>query len=767
MKRTLFILLFLTPGLLMAQDELVATLSKQLEDSRTNFPAMRPQVFFSQDKYAPGDTAFFRLFILTETESILAERSLLTLELVNPKGLVCARQVVTSQRYGAANQLILPDSLSAGWYEVRLFSDRMTLAYGLSVRVMIVNERQMVRQPARGEAIRFFPEGGHLVTGALNRVVIRALGNVPVSAALISDEGRLMSVAFDESGLGEAQFVPQRDRKYWLEYVIGEKSLMAPLPETEPEAIALRIYRGPKKTYVLDLNTGPKGPRSAFLLIVAARQVLHSQEIRFKSDRANILVSSDFFPEGFSEVFVVNEERKILAYRPLYVPVQAAAQISFTGLPEAAALRQDVKVTLKLVDAEGKPVSAGLAVSVIPDNVRQRPLRTPDATLELRPAPPFFDWTQSSAKLDREIVATQLPQGIVPEYPPLIHRSNLTLTGRAFSKDPSTTLPYLSRMVIYLQEDKIQYETAIDGAGNFEFSKIYDFLGSDKVYYKVLHLGKQVPQVGIAWTSTSGEFVPFNQDNYIEGTQSDSYGQLRKRKKSVDHSFTYFLSADSTLTKVDNYNAKLESEFRGPDITINPGEYVSFGTMRELMLEVIPNVRFRVNGKDSVILVDLRTNSPLVPMRYPEGNPLYVIDGCLTSNTSYLMSLSPKDLISVKVIQDIEKLNRLENLAKDGVLFIQTRIPERTRRDLGRELHPMEGLSPTLSMATRYSTKARVPDLRSLLYWSPLLDADSTGTATFSFRTSDLPGSYWIRVMGTTTTGHLVTGEQQFMVNFK
>jgi len=190
--------------------------------------------------------------------------------------------------------------------------------------------------------------------------------------------------------------------------------------------------------------------------------------------------------------------------------------------------------------------------------------------------------------------------------------------------------------------------------------------------------------------------------------------------------------------------------------------------MRELILEVIPFLKFRVHGTDSVMEVALNTKNPaFVPMRYAQGNPLYVIDGYMTTNTRYLMSLSPRDIEVVKIINEIGKLDKLQNLARDGVLFIQTRFPERTRSELEKELYPMAGLSPTLALPTKYPAQKRVPDLRSALYWTPLTDTDSTGHARITFRTSDLPGPCWIRVMGVTSTGHLFTAEKRFEVKFK
>ena len=752
-----------------AQEDAVREVTRQLEISRNTYPAMRPQVFFSQDKYTPGDTAFFRLFILTETERILADRSLFTVELVNGAGRSVVRQVVQCLPFGAANQLVLPGDLEPGLYEVRLFSERMTMAYGLTAPLLIVGTRQLARVKPAETRITFHPEGGHLVPNVLNRVIIRAQGRMPESASLHGEGGRIMPVEFDR-GLASIHFIPVASQPYWLEYVTLDKVQKAELPRGENDAITMRVYPGPKKTQIIDFLSGRKAPREGILLLIFGRELVHSQKVRLNDDgKANILVADGFFPEGLSELFFVNEDLKILSYRPFYLPITPKATVSIGELPEGIGLRNDVGVSLTVVDETGLPIRSSLTVSVVPEETRLRPVRTPDPSLELRPSRPDFDWTMPASKIESEVIAgSPFPARLVPEYPVLLHGSSLSLSGRAYSTDQRAPLPYLSRMVIYLHNDLFQYETTLDGNGNFHIDKIYDFMGSDKVFFKVINQRNQTVPAQVDWSMNLGEEIPFSLDKYEITNAEDAYGMIRSRKTTIDHSFNYFLRPDSTVSGATNFNAVLEREFRQPDIVVKPGEYVPFETMRELILEVIPALKFRVHGGDSVVEVSLKTKDPaFVPMRYAEGNPLYVIDGYLTTNTRYLMSLSPRDIEVVKIINEIGKLDKLQNLARDGVLFIQTRIPERTRQDLEKELHPIAGLSPTLSMPMKYPTQKRVPDLRSLLYWTPLTDTDSTGRANVAFRTSDLPGAYWIRVMGVTATGHLFTAEKRFEVKFK
>ncbi len=767
LRTAICILLFLFPASVLAQDDLTQEVARRLEENRTQFPAMRPLVFFSQDKYAAGDTAFFRLFILTETERILAERSLLTLDLIHPNGAVVARQVVSCQRFGAANQLILSDTLTAGKYEVRLYANHMTQAYGLSAPLLIVRERELLKVANPNTTIRFFPEGGHLVPGVLGKVIVKVTGEIPAGAALHSEAGRVMPVSFSSNGMASIHFVPQAGHYYTLEYSYGSSTKSEPLPLTDPGGMTLRVYRGPRMAWVLDMAAGQYAAKTATLILISARQVLHSREVQFNAEgRANVLATADFFPGGYSELFLVNNERHVLAWRPVFVPVKPVVSVSISGIPGNVSLRKNVEAILSLTDDTGHAVTGGLSISVIPDETRLRSISVPEPTLELRSTRISIDQSLPADQLDMELLANAPPATLVPEYPVLIHNTNLTLTGKAYSTDPGSPLPYLSRLVIYLHNDLIQYETAIDGAGNFEFSKIYDFFGKDRAFYKAIHLQKDVPNVRVDWT-LNHELVGDPSSIYKEGTKRDTYGQLRTRKRAVDRSYGFFLAPETPIKGVVNYNEKLEDEFQGADVVVNPSEYTPFQTMQELILEVVPMLKFRARSKDSVVEVSLDTHSPFVAQRYAEGNALFVIDGNITTNMRYLMSLSPQDVVSIKIINEIEKLNRLENLAPNGVVFVQTRNPERTRKDLAKEQQTVEGLSPTLIYHSRYPDKPRVPDLRTLLYWTPLIDSDTTGTVKVNFRTSDVPGKYWIRVMGTSTSGHLLAGEQAFEVTFK
>ena len=67
---------------------------------------------------------------------------------------------------------------------------------------------------------------------------------------------------------------------------------------------------------------------------------------------------------------------------------------------------------------------------------------------------------------------------------------------------------------------------------------------------------------------------------------------------------------------------------------------------------------------------------------------------------------------------------------------------------------PVEFYSPKYDTATKKNDE--IPDLRTTLYWSPKLVTDEHGNTSFSFYTSDQPGSYFVCIEGVSDTGELV-----------
>jgi uncharacterized protein YfaS (alpha-2-macroglobulin family) len=64
---------------------------------------------------------------------------------------------------------------------------------------------------------------------------------------------------------------------------------------------------------------------------------------------------------------------------------------------------------------------------------------------------------------------------------------------------------------------------------------------------------------------------------------------------------------------------------------------------------------------------------------------------------------------------------------------------------------------------TPQELSSRMPDFRTLLYWSPDIKTDNTGKREITFYTSDLPGKYAVVLQGISKQGKV--GSKVFTID--
>jgi uncharacterized protein YfaS (alpha-2-macroglobulin family) len=71
---------------------------------------------------------------------------------------------------------------------------------------------------------------------------------------------------------------------------------------------------------------------------------------------------------------------------------------------------------------------------------------------------------------------------------------------------------------------------------------------------------------------------------------------------------------------------------------------------------------------------------------------------------------------------------------------------------------PLGFQKPAEFYAPKYDKLAQTtkPDLRTTIHWQPSLTTDENGTASFSFYTADVPGTYTVVIEGVTDCGKIV-----------
>jgi hypothetical protein len=221
-------------------------------------------------------------------------------------------------------------------------------------------------------------------------------------------------------------------------------------------------------------------------------------------------------------------------------------------------------------------------------------------------------------------------------------------------------------------------------------------------------------------------------------------------------SFLYY----TNRTSQDNYEEWLDSDF---DIELD--KFEPFSSMPELLGNIVQMVRYRKRDNEEAVRVFLRDNAI-----YATVDPLYIIDGVMTDNTKYFLSLLPANIDKIGILRSQETLSRYGELGKNGIILVRTKPTSREGLPSNEHELFVTGVNKPIafkSLSYANEKKMQIPDLRSTLYWNPKVLTDNQGKASFSFYTGDATGNFKIRIEGITKNGILFTKEFPFTVSYE
>lgn len=459
--------------------------------------------------------------------------------------------------------------------------------------------------------------------------------------------------------------------------------------------------------------------------------------------------------EGLNLMSVINRAGEVLATRHFYVPAASPVVASIRLLSDTSGVRQQQAAEVVLKDAAGNPLQGQFSITITNENFSQQDqmLREVNAVSELS------DAFRSDNSARERFVSTQSP--IVPwsnvlsgqgkvEYPPRL----ITMYGEVYFEDTTKPVPLATIVNCFLMKSRLSFEGGVDENGIVELVFL-DFNGKDEMFFYAEHEGKELNNVRIRWINNEVKHAPAPASSEVG--RVDGYSSFIEKKRSIDRSFNFFAAParDTTALVVP-----LDAEFKNLGTIINLHDYMIFPTMSETIRELLPRLAHRkVNGKNVVKLNLSEINLKVL------GDPLYIIDGVVTKNTDYFLSLVPDDLISIRIVFDSEELKRFMPVSRNGIVVVKTKKGV-AGNNLKEILSPIDGLTQAISFSrptTAEISRNQKPDFRSTIYWAPLVKTDAAGRHGFSFVTSDDTGRMRIKVKGL-VNGQVFSVERDFFV---
>lgn len=782
MSRRIVVLVIVLAGpcllaFLSLDSDLLGKLTKALEEFNARRQQVKIHLTFNQSVYAPGDTAWFSAYFLrTNDFGPVGGRQILNVELSDSSGRIVTRSLFAIQGGRGSSQLAIPTDFAPGIYHVSCFSDWMR---NFS-RDLYYHEDIRVTGPAKLEysdtdefRLTFFPEGGHLAAGVLNTVIVRRSGRGPSGAGVIEDERGAETGRFvwNEAGLGSFMLVPEAGRSYFSRYDTPSGSVRTPLPAVERDACALSLQQDNNDLRLI-LRTPAQSRlyKDPVLLVIQSRNTItFSAEETFTGEGLlSLAVPVGELAHGITQIAVFDKGGHAIAQRLIYVPPAKKLQTSVTLSKDKFRTRQKAEAEIRL---SGLARKASASVAVVHQQARPADRGNDlEAQLFLRSDLGVVDLPSNSHDLDLLLCTlrwkrfdweTFLSGSIdMPAYP---FRTYQQVSGVATDVNGKPLAP-ATHVMVFLQKKMMGYDVYVKEGGTFDIPVLFDFYGRDDLFLLAKENGRELPEVRVHITTDSISNYPAPRVRALR--ERDEYGLAAFQKYQMAKSYGFFTVEQSAWKNDENPNADFEDELSGADVSVNVEDYIVFPTMEDLIREVVPSVQHRVVGGQTIVRVLLST-----PQLAYTGDPLYIIDGAMTKDTKFFLSLKPADLLTVKVVKEVSKLARFGSLGQNGIILVQTKKANLAPALLRKGTVPVSGLTPPLTFtAMDYSlagSRERVPDFRSTIFWEPNLVFGEDGKASVSFTTGDATGRFVVVVEGITADGRPIQAESGFEVIYQ
>jgi hypothetical protein len=768
-----------------SSDDTINQLKDKIAAFQRAFKRTKLDLYFDQPKYSPGDTAHVRTLYVTAADFKAVEgRQIIYLNFFDQLGarVFTSRLLVINGL--ASNDLLIPNSLNPGIYTLVAYSDWMkNMDSSLFFRrtFIVTGPQLLIPDPQKTdkEVVEFYPEGGSMVSGIENNVVVRIPLEFRNDHVIIRSGAEEISVKPDQEGLASVNLTPKQDASLVLEATLDGKRLTFELPKPTSSGFAmLANITADQRTVYIQAGEGMDASKNYFLIVTNSQGLIFSKPFEVKYDQP-ATVNLPNLPPGIANLAIIDGDFHVWQQRTCLfkTPIDISASIH---LPKSSfATREDVSVDIEVVDPSGNPVVGRFTTRVVSQSLFQ------DSLSDSKPGDQFLLYSDISSTfklislrneqtVNRYLITQSCPwlpwekilsaptaSAAHPAFVPTYKSSGtVAISGKMISLENGLPVPDSTQIMFFLQKQIFGYEVYTHSKGRFECPIMFDLSGDDQIFFAATYHGRDINSVSLQLTKEDSAYS-FKSYPWASGNSEDPYGVYAFQKKLIDKSFSFFTGNKIVRDSLADPNAEIEEELQGADVVLNVSDYIIFPTMVDLIREVLRSVEYRkIRGKDVMrVYTTLKrpTNS---------AGPLYVIDGVMTKDPTYFLGLKPADVITIKVIKDSNKLLKFGSLGANGILLIRTR-----RGDGGNSIHkentfPFFGLAPKDRKGEAPKTPATIPDLRPTLFWDASQILDSSGKGSFHFTTSDDVGIYNIQIEGITSTGIPFSKEQSIKIDF-
>lgn len=611
--------------------------------------------------------------------------------------------------------------------------------------------------------LSFFPEGGQMVVGCINKIAFKALNNLGLSedvkGEIMTEAGETISTfSSSHKGMGYFNLTPLAGTKYVVKCRNGigmEKTFY--LPEAEENNRSLKINRNKGTLYISVLQSSLVSKSDSLLLIVHQRGIPKYAHL-WNNDIEHLKFNLTEFENGIVHFLLVKNDGRILSERLFFNDIHQ--QTKSEALIESDNLRPRSKIVMKLnaQTPDGQPFNGNAVVSIT-DNRDVRPdtihsiLSTLLLTTELKghiETPHWYFEKGESRKKQEALDQLMLTQGwrrynmqeVIEgniQHPNTEYEESMSLKGKVTTNVLRKAVKNTQVRITAPKVGMIEV-TNTDQNGFFNL-KGFEF--PDSTRYLVSAISKS------------------NKDNVALQMQKDEYPEVTHilpvfSGKRNENKYSY-------ITKMEN-KMVLENGIRHifmDEVIVTAPRIVLRTETQKVASKVVTEEKLAKSGAPTL---SMALNSILGS--YGRGGDAgYVLDGCeLTDDEAVqILNWMPKEVFGqVELLRQPAAIRYFLG-ARDVVILLYTKTggteynaswkPSNLAyiTPLGYQ-QEVEFYSPSYDIQKRQTNDM---DLRTTIYWKPNV-IFKEGKAEISFYAADSPVDYSILMEGVSNKGNLL-----------
>jgi hypothetical protein len=706
-------------------------------------------VHMSKTDLIVGETINFSAYVYSrETGKLSPLSSILYLELIDMHGAPVYQTKIALTDGLGFGEYFVSSVLSTGTYQVVAYT-RWMKNFGSYFRqpVIIVNpyEKPIIAEPiTRKLALNFYPEGGAILPGQKNKIVVTSnQTETNTIGRIVSDNGnKVADFTIDESGFGVINLTADSNKSYRA--IIDSETGFAffDLPVVCGSCIKLRVTTIPNEFAIFTVGDQTLSDSQGTLEISNTQNTVFSREVKLNS---SVSILKNTLPSGLLLISYTNGDLK--SERLIYNGAMEA-NIRETGASYKTREKAVVPIELPL------GTNYSISVSRLYNQINQIQFGVGyklNAAIDRQQTTDFYKnattevidlllitskWRYANSALENIQYLPETRSDLIKGY--VTSDSDKPLLNLQVSLAVSGTNYHVSVA-----------ETNSDGKFlmNFE-TPTENFDGYASVLFDTAKNYK---------VSLSNEFYntypPFPSAPLVFDTARVESLIARSISNQLDNA--YYVANQSADTTRQDHISQINNF-----VTYRLDDYTRFRTIRDTFIEYIAEAGISKN--ESIYRFDMKGNL----LEYgPDaiGKTLLLLDGIPVS-AEEILEYSP---FLIEYIDIINRMYYFGPAMVNGVIAFRTynnnlegfKSKSGKNKLVGIPAQSMDIASPTLAV----KMDSRLPDYREIIYWHPQLIMESD-ELNFECYTSDIQGTYELRVEGVTRDGEPVSMVKYFNV---